>query len=284
MRDVDLTAYNAYRIAARAGRLCLPLDLEDLRNALAALPAPPLVLGHGNNVILVQQDYPAQQPILCMASYRPRFERHGNGFYVSAGISLRELCLAAKVEGLSGLESLWDIPSSIGGAVFMNAGAYGEDFLSRVDYVDVFDVDTDAVLRLDADALQPAYRASRFSAGDRRIVLGAQVSLVASSAVDVARAMRQIALRRRARFPYEQANAGSLFKRPATGEAASRLLDLSGCKGLRVRGAAISTLHAGFCVARADVRGADVLELAGHCAARVQQRFGLRLELEQVAL
>jgi UDP-N-acetylmuramate dehydrogenase len=285
MKSVNLLAFNSYKINSSAYLISRPKTYDQLVTCLRENASERFVIGHGNNIILSRDAYPSTTQFICLASYRQGFKMlSDNSLFFPAGYSLREACLAARNLGLSGIENLWDIPSSIGGAVYMNAGAYGVDFLSSVDYVDVLSLECFSVQRLPKSQLGAGYRSSRFSRAKGEVILGAAVSLEYSSPSAVSQAMRLVAVRRRSRFPYSEPNAGSLFKRPQNGLAASNMLDLSGCKGMTVGAAEINNMHAGFCVARTGVTGSDIIDLSERCRSTVQTKFDVSLDLEQVVI
>jgi UDP-N-acetylmuramate dehydrogenase len=285
MAYTDLTAYNAYRIPAKAASIYSPTTRSQLLSHSHVIDCMPKLIGHGNNIIFSADTYGFESPFLSLADFRESSSIQSTGrAYFSAGYSLREACLQVMHLGLSGMEELWDIPSSIGGAAYMNAGAYGRDLLSLAEYVDIFHWPTRTFERVDKSALDCAYRSSRFMREKGEVIVGVSMQLSPSEPERIACRMREIGIMRRSRFPYSQPNAGSLFKRPTQGLAASQMLELAGCKGMAIGTARISDLHAGFCIATSNPKGADIIELAYLCADTVKNKFGILLELEQVIL
>ena len=195
--------------------------------------------------------------------------------FCGAGATLASLCKFALNCGLSGLEFAWGIPGTVGGAVFMNAGAYGgemKDVVTSVTYLD-----DELFLRETGDAGM-SYRRSRFSdTGD--IILSARLALPEDDPKAVRGRMRTLLERRRASQPLELPSAGSTFKRPAGGYAAE-LIDRAGLKGYAVGGAQVSEKHAGFVVNRGGATFDDVMALIGHIREEVLRLTGIELETE----
>jgi UDP-N-acetylmuramate dehydrogenase len=276
-RNVDLTWLNAYRLEAKADLCAFPRTTEDL---LALSGRPWSVIGGGHNLILSKPRYGAGQPLLCLREFDRGIARRGVSLTAGAGASLRALCLVAAEHGLAGLESLWDIPSTLGGAVVMNAGAYGRSIHEMVESVEVMDMRDGRHIVLDQDDLASGYRKSALMDGTR-VVTGVRLKLAASEPASVRQAMRSVALRRRRRFPYHQPNAGSVFKRPPD-RPVGWMIEQLGLKGATQGGAVISPLHGGFIVNRGDATGADILALARRMQDAVAKRFSTVIELEQV--
>ena len=283
MQQISLIPHNSYRIASHATSLVLPKSREDVSRICLSGCEDLQVIGQGNNLILSRNSYGPEVVFICMSLYRDTFRVISpSSFFVPAGMSLRELCLIASERGLQGIERLWDIPSSIGGAIAMNAGAYGQDFNSIIEYVDIYDLRAKRFQRLDARELEASYRRTRFSSCKFELVLGACVKLQPHSPQALKREMREIGLVRRRRFPYETPNAGSIFKRPLNGDAASKMLDDCDLKGHSIGGASLSTKHAGFCVTNSVATGDDILKLVDLCKSRIKNEYGVLLELEQI--
>ena len=199
----------------------------------------------------------------------------GNQLYAEAGVTLARVAVFAQQNGLSGLAFAHGIPGSVGGAVCMNAGAYGgemKDVLTSVVWLD-----RDLALHESADA-GLSYRHSCFSDTDDMVVR-ARVRLSPDDPEAIRERMRVLADRRRASQPLELPSAGSTFKRPAGGYAAA-LIDQAGLKGCAVGGAQVSEKHAGFVVNRGGATFEDVLRLMEHIQETVFRDSGIALEPE----
>ncbi|MBQ8753346.1 MAG: UDP-N-acetylmuramate dehydrogenase, partial [Clostridia bacterium] len=190
---------------------------------------------------------------------------------------LKSLCLAARDAGLSGMEPLYGIPGTLGGAIYMNAGAYGGEIADLL--VEVTVVDTAGEVKtLTAAQAELSYRHSRFMTSGE-VILSAVLSLRADEPAAIRERMEDFLSRRREKQPLEYPSAGSFFKRPE-GHFAAALIDQCGLKGLSVGGAQISEKHAGFLINRGGATCKDILALSEEVSRRVWEETGVRLERE----
>jgi UDP-N-acetylmuramate dehydrogenase len=179
--------------------------------------------------------------------------------------------------GLSGLEFAHGIPGTVGGGVYMNAGAYGGEIKDVIESVDIMDVSGD-IYTLSAEEMEFSYRHSILE--DRGgIVLSAVFRLLEKPSEEIKGKMKELMAKRSASQPLDLPSAGSAFKRPVGGYAAA-LIDQAGLKGFSVGGAAISTKHAGFAVNLGGATAADVKQLLSRVSDIVFERSGIRLEPE----
>ena len=193
------------------------------------------------------------------------------------GVSLAMLASAALGRNLTGLEFASGIPGSVGGAVVMNAGAYGGEMAQVLVSVTALDLDGN-IQTIPAEHCGLGYRKSIFSDG-QRLVLEARFQLESGDPDAIRARMDELAARRKEKQPLEYPSAGSMFKRPE-GYFAAALIDQCGLKGFAVGGAQVSEKHAGFVVNRGGATCADVLELVRQVQARVQEQTGVALEME----
>ena len=194
-----------------------------------------------------------------------------------AGLSLKRLCLFARENGLSGLEFAYGIPATVGGAVFMNAGAYGGEMRDVLQSAEAFLPDGTAV-DIPAENMKLSYRHSVFMENGG-VVTAAVVALHPDDAEAVGGRMEEFLRRRKEKQPLEYPSAGSFFKRPP-GHFAGTLIEKSGLKGCRIGGAQVSEKHAGFLINRGGATCEDVRRLAVHVQETVLTRHGVRLEPE----
>jgi UDP-N-acetylmuramate dehydrogenase len=207
----------------------------------------------------------------------PRFE--AVGITVGAGAYLARLAAVVAESGLSGLEFACGIPGSVGGAVAMNAGAHGR---SMVDLVEEVEIATAAGTRwLPARELEWGYRYCRLPT--ESVVTAVRLSLTAGDPKEVLEAHRSLLRARRASQPRGMRTFGSVFKNPPD-DAAGRLLDIAGAKGLRRGGAEVSTVHANFIVNLGDASTSDILSLMSLMRQAVEHRSGILLEPEVTLL
>lgn len=200
-----------------------------------------------------------------------------NTVRAQSGASLAQLCTFALENSLSGLEFAYGIPGTVGGAVFMNAGAYGgemKDVLLNSEYVS-----TDGTSgELDNEAMELSYRHSAYE-NSNLVITAASVRLAPADRNEIKSTMNDILARRKEKQPLEYPSAGSTFKRPE-GNFAGALIEQCGLKGVSVGGAQVSEKHAGFIINRGGATAADILSLIKHVQARVKAQTGVSLETE----
>jgi UDP-N-acetylmuramate dehydrogenase len=259
---------------ARAMVRCLTRDaLATCISTLHGQAVPWVVLGMGGNVLVPDEGIDAL--VLVLDGELAGLERQGPRFVAGGGLPLAKLVRASIDAGLAGVECLGGIPSTVGGALAMNAGAYGQEILDVLVWAEV--VDGDGTLRrLERWEIEGGYRWSVLGRG--RIVTTAEFALKPESPDTLAERVRQVREHRRGAIPAEP-SAGSVFRNPP-GDYAGRLLDLAGCKGMRVGGAMVSERHANVVVNTGGATAADVRRLISAMAQRVRGQFAVDLELE----
>ena len=236
----------------------------------------PLILGNGSNLLV--SDDGVRVPVINI----------GEGFdelrlvdettvYAGAGTPLIRLCKFALEHALSGLEFAYGIPGTVGGAVFMNAGAYGGEMR------DVVSSSQHLTLRgepgvFEGESLRFGYRHSVYKE-QPCVIIGAVFRLQKSDPLLIQEKMQDLLQRRKDKQPLEYPSAGSVFKRPE-GYFAGALIEQSGLKGKQIGGAAVSEKHAGFIVNLGDATTNDVLALIRLCRQTVKEEFGVTLETE----
>ena len=201
--------------------------------------------------------------------------------YCDAGMTLQRLCLFARDNSLMGLEFAYGIPGTVGGAVYMNAGAYGGEMVQVVERIDGVTADGKRVT-LDADELALGYRHSVLMdrTGDERlIVTGVYFKLNRGEQSEIAARMKELITKRQEKQPLEFPRAGSFYKRPQ-GHFAGALVEQAGLKGYRVGDAQVSEKHAGFVINRGNATAADLCQLCEHVQETVWEAAGVRLEPE----
>lgn len=205
----------------------------------------------------------------------------GTTVHCDAGMTLQRLCLFARENSLTGLEFAYGIPGTVGGAVYMNAGAYGGEMAQVV-------VSADCVARngerftLSAEELALGYRHSKlmdYPENGNPIVVGVTLSLQAGEREVIAARMRELIAKRQEKQPLEYPSAGSFFKRP-TGHFAGALIEQAGLKGYRIGDAQVSEKHAGFVVNRGKATARELCQLCEDVQAIVYEKAGVRLEPE----
>lgn len=233
------------------------------------------ILGKGSNLLV--SDKGVKGVVLHLEPSRQPFHLEDNILSVWAGESLSSLCLYALEQKLSGLEFAYGIPGSVGGAVYMNAGAYGGEVKDCLKWVRFLDENLQEQT-LSAKDLELSYRHSIFCGKDWLIVEAA-FQLNEGDAAEIKAAMDDVMFKRRDKQPLEHPSAGSTFKRPE-GAFAAALIDQCGLKGLRVGGACVSEKHAGFIVNDKQGSCQDILELIEQVRQVVAEKTGYHLETE----
>ena len=199
---------------------------------------------------------------------------------VECGRNLTELASdAGKKHALTGLEFAYGIPGSIGGAVYMNAGAYGGEMADVVVESEYYDTEKDTFVTIDAAEHDFSYRHSIFDAHPEHIVISTLLRLKKGDPEEIFNLMSKNMSSRREKQPLEYPNAGSTFKRPV-GHFAGKLIEDAGLKGYTVGGAQVSEKHAGFLVNRGGATSNDVLTLMEHIKSVVKEKYDVDLESE----
>lgn len=236
----------------------------------------PFILGRGSNLLV--SDSGISRPVIQLDGDFTAITREGNTLRCGAGASLIAVCRAAAENSLSGIEWGYGIPGSLGGGVYMNAGAYGgemKDILTEVTFLD----EAGEYRTLPAAELSLSYRHSIFEDRPGTVIVGAVLTLTPGDPAAIRAAMEDYMSRRREKQPLEYGSAGSTFKRPV-GNYASALVDQCGLKGLSVGGAEVSRKHAGFIINRGSATAADVRELIAEVQRIVREKTGYTLECE----
>lgn len=236
----------------------------------------PFILGRGSNLLV--SDSGISRPVIRLDGDFTAITREGNTLSCGAGASLIAVCRAAAENSLSGIEWGYGIPGSLGGGVYMNAGAYGgelRDVLTEVTFLD----EAGEYRTLPAAELSLSYRHSIFEERPGTVIVEAVLTLTPGDLAAIRAAMEDYMSRRREKQPLEYGSAGSTFKRPV-GNYASALVDQCGLKGLSVGGAEVSRKHAGFIINRGGATAADVRELIAEVQRIVREKTGYTLECE----
>ena len=278
VRDALMKNYTTFRIGGPADLLIQPSSEEELIRIAAYLRQKDIsavVLGNGSNVLV--KDGGIRGVVIKIGKNMGNIRTEGEELTAEAGALLSAAALAAAHGGLTGMEFAAGIPGSVGGAVFMNAGAYGGEMSQII--VSCRALMPDGALReFSKEELKLGYRTSVFSQNGG-IVTSCRMKLQAGDRETIYGYMRELAGRRTEKQPLNLPSAGSTFKRPE-GYFAGKLIQDSGCRGLRVGGARISQKHAGFVVNEADASAEDVIRLIRLVQMRVRDCFGVDLEPE----
>jgi UDP-N-acetylmuramate dehydrogenase len=274
-----LSRHTSFRIGGPSEVMAFPKSAEELSTLLKTakyLDVNPTILGAGTNVLAADEGM--QGLLICLKDCLGGMQRiRDTVIRIYAGVTMARAAVFAAGLGLSGLEFAHGIPGTVGGGVYMNAGAYGGEICQVCTQVAVMDMDGNQQL-LSNEEMAFSYRNSRIQ-GENLIVLYAEFELTPQPEVVIREKMQQLQAKRRASQPLDLPSAGSAFKRPAVGYAAA-LIDQAGLKGFQIGGAAVSEKHAGFVVNLGGATAADVRELLAAVADRVEEIHGIRLEPE----
>ncbi len=277
-REVSMKNYTSFKVGGPAELFLSPEDAGQTAKLVRFCEKEEIsvfVLGKGSNLLVSDRGikgaviYTGKQCGISLVDE--------NTVRAQSGASLAQLCTFALENSLSGLEFAYGIPGTVGGAVFMNAGAYGgemKDVLLNSEYVS-----TDGTSgELDNEAMELSYRHSAYE-NSNLVITAASVRLAPADRNEIKSTMNDILARRKEKQPLEYPSAGSTFKRPE-GNFAGALIEQCGLKGVSVGGAQVSEKHAGFIINRGGATAADILSLIKHVQARVKAQTGVSLETE----
>ena len=253
--------------------------LEELYRYLSENEIKNRILGKGTNVVISDGGYDGVIVSLSELSMIDFEIDEDETVIVGAGASMLKLASFAQQKGLSGLEFAHGIPGSVGGGVYMNAGAYGGDISSVLDGCLVFDKERGNVITFDNGECDFSYRHSIFADDKDLIVLAASFALKKGDPDEIKAKMDEYKAKRTASQPLEYPSAGSTFKRPE-GYFAGKLIEDAGLKGFSIGGAQVSEKHAGFVINRGNATAEDIKNLVKHIQKEVKEKFGVSLECE----
>ena len=280
--DEPMKNHTSFKIGGPAAALCVPKDRRQLRELVGFVQREGVdswYIGNGSNLLVSDKGLNGIA-ILLDSSFDGEIEVDGTVLLAPAGKKLSAVCAAACAAGLTGLEFAYGIPGSVGGAVYMNAGAYGGEMKDRLLWVEYL-APTGEIVRLEQEQLSLSYRHSRFMEEGMQgsCIVRAAFGLQRGEKAAIQSEMDRILNQRRQKQPLEYPSAGSTFKRPQ-GAFAAQLIDECGLKGFTVGGAQVSEKHAGFVINTGKATCADVLELTRQVRECVQEKTGYLLELE----
>jgi len=254
-------------------------ELSQLVSYLGRIEQDYFVLGNGSNLLVGDKGY--RGIILKLGPKLSAVGVEKNHIAAGAGVLLSKVAAVARDAGLSGLEFAAGIPGSMGGAIVMNAGAYGGEMKQVVQMVRVMDKEGE-ILTLDNDTMEFGYRTSIIR--DRPfIVLGVVLKLTPGNKEEISAKMEELMKQRKSKQPLEYPSAGSTFKRPE-GYYAGKLIMDAGLRGYRIGGAQVSEKHCGFVINAGGASAADIREVIEEVQERVKDRFHVRLEPEVIFL
>lgn len=277
--NVPMAQYTSFRAGGKARMMVIPADAEQLSAVLGVLSGSGvqyMVLGNGTNILVKDSGYDGV--IVKIESGFDYVRQEGCRLVCGSGTRMSVAAKAALEGGLSGFEFASGIPGFTGGAVFMNAGAYGGEMKDILRCAKIVSKDGSREFYMTADELEMGYRHTKLhDTGD--IVTEVEFVLEEGNRTQIKAKMSELMEKRNSRQPVNFPSAGSFFKRPE-GYFAGKLIQDAGLKGLSVGGAQVSELHSGFIINRGGATATDILQLMEMIQARVFDEFGVRLETE----
>jgi len=280
--DEPMSLHTSFHIGGPADVLVVPADREDLRKVLRIAQEEKVsltVIGNGSNLLV--RDKGIRGIVLKLGNALRNWEQDGNMFIFDSGVSLAQCCRIIGDAGYTGMEFAVGIPGSLGGAVYMNAGAYDGEMKDAVVSVEVM-TRSGEIKTLGREELQFAYRHSALQASDV-IVLEVKLHVRAGDKVAIQTKMDDFSQRRVSKQPLDMPSAGSTFKRPE-GHFVGKMVEESGLKGFRIGGAEVSVKHAGFIVNADRATAKDVLQLIDYIEKIILENYNVALVPEVLVL
>lgn len=279
IKDAPMKKYTSFKCGGNASVLIIPNSIDSLKKIIEfcySKNVSPLIIGNGSNLLVT--DNGINGVVIKIGSKISKIELlDETTIYCEAGASLKSLCMFALENSLSGLEFAYGIPGTLGGAVYMNAGAYGgemKDVLYSCTHID----SNGNVCEFSQEQLDLGYRRSAYTDNGFTVV-SAVMKLKKAEKQAIKDAMDDKLQRRKDKQPLEYPSAGSTFKRPE-GYFAGALIQDSGLKGYTVGGAQVSEKHAGFVINKDNATSTDVINLIHDVQKIVYEKHGVMLETE----
>lgn len=277
---LPLSSKSSFRIGGSADLAVFPKTAAELKYTVAYLKdreLPYIVVGKGSNILFEDDGY---HGCVIFTDKMSRITVDGNRITAGAGASVTALATTAKNASLTGLEFSYGIPGSVGGAVVMNAGAYGGEMSGVFESCEIFDTEKLELCVFSAAQMDYSYRHSIFTENKNLICLSATFALKEGNKEEIEAVMRDLMGRRISKQPLDYPSAGSVFKRPAPDIFVGKLIEDSGLKGYTIGGAQVSEKHAGFIINVGGATARDVLDLVEHIRTVIRKNYGVELECE----
>ena len=265
--------HTTFRTGGNADFFVTPETIEELEQILK-VTKDVIVLGNGSNVLVTDKGI---RGIVVSLKKLNQYTVEGETIISDCGVPIAKLSHVAKENGLSGLEFACGIPGTLGGAVYMNAGAYGGEMKDVVVITTYLDKETLEIKTCEEHEF--VYRGSIFSKKIDAIILRAKLQLKTGNKEEIVAKMQENMQSRNTKQPVNMPSAGSTFKRQE-GVIAAKLIDEAGLKGYRIGGAEVSTLHAGFVINVGGATSQDILDLIAHIQKVIKEKYQVMLEPE----
>jgi len=275
----NLRDYTTFKIGGTADIIVFPNSAESFGEIVKIIKEYDInymLLGNGSNVLICENHFDGMAVVTAQMN---GVKIEGGHIGADCGVSLNKLAHLAKENSLSGLEFAYGIPGTLGGAVCMNAGAYGGQMSDIIDSSKYLNFETLETGTLNAEQHEFAYRESIYGKNRNLIMLSAVLKLNTGNIAEIESAMNKNMAARREKQPLEYPSAGSVFKR-GTGYFASKIIEDCGLKGCSAGGAQVSEKHAGFIINKGGAKFSDVENLIEHIKTAVYEKTGIKLECE----
>lgn len=279
----EMKNHTTFRVGGVADVFVTPGNIKEAAYIVRLLlteGAKYTVIGNGSNLLVSDKGY--RGCVVCMGKGTDTITVNGSVITAGAGALLSKVAYTAYENSLTGLEFASGIPGSVGGAVVMNAGAYGGEMKMVITSVKVLDTVTGQIRTLSNEEMKFSYRHSVIKEHPY-VVLEAEFDLSSKDRKEIKQYMDELLVKRKEKQPLEYPSAGSTFKRPE-GYFAGKLIEDSGLKGFGIGGAKVSEKHCGFVINESDATAADILNLIKEVRTRVYDKFNVMLEPEVVLL
>jgi len=273
-QNISMAAYTSYKTGGNAQYFCLPKNIEEIKKAINFAKEKNLtfnILGLGTNILV--GDLGISGLVCCLKDFE-NIKIENNKVYALAGTPLDKVISSSVLNNLGGLEKLSGIPGSVGGAVFMNAGAFNGETWENIISIEV--LKDGEVKTIKKEEVKPSYR--KVLGLENCLILSATWALKTPADKNL---REEILEKRKQKQPLEYPSAGSVFKRPQ-GDYASRLIDVCNLRGLTIGGAQVSKKHAGFIINYNKATAQDIKDLIKEVQKIVKEKTGFALELEQI--
>lgn len=280
LKNEPMSGHTSFQIGGPCDLYVTPADEKEIKSILKAAKEeqiPLTVFGKGSNVLV--SDKGIRGIVMDLSENYSGIQVEGNRMIVQSGATLAKIAAAALKESLAGFEFASGIPGTLGGAVMMNAGAYGGEMKDVI--VSTRYLKNGQIHELHGLEHEFAYRTSYFKKNPGCVILTSVIELERGNAEEIRAKMMELNTRRKDKQPLEYPSAGSTFQRPE-GFFAGTLIEQSGLKGVQMGGAAVSEKHAGFVINKGGATAEDVRALIAHIKETVYQKHGVRLQEEVI--
>ena len=277
-KDFPLSSISSFKIGGNASYVIYPTSADELASLSAlchSISIPHIVIGNGSNLLFSDSGY---EGAVIPTTQIKNIKINGTTVKAGCGVSLTHLSSVVSEESLSGLEFAYGIPGTVGGALYMNAGAYGGEMKDVCLSVTVYDSTSDEIYDIKAEDCGFGYRESIFQNSDK-IILGAKFVLTEGDTAQISEKMNCLMQQRIDKQPLNYPSAGSVFKR-YPGYFSGKLIEEAGLKGYTIGGAQVSEKHAGFIINVGQATASDVLALIDYIVSVIKENVGIELQPE----